>query len=200
MKRSATYSTRRRATVAALLALPWSRPWAREVESVTLADEVVIAPGTQPLTLIGAGVFRFLFRRYYVCGLYLPQRRTDLAAILQPDAARRIGMVMLREVSAWEFLWGLDRGVADNAERAELQALEVPLERLRGVIRKIGVLPERAAVSLDYLPGAGTRIAVNGVAAAEPIPGKALNDALLRVWIGERPLDDGLKQALLGAN
>jgi hypothetical protein len=32
----------------------------------------------------------------------------------------------------------------------------------------------------------------------ERFAGKALNDALMRVWIGERPLDASLKEALLG--
>ena len=192
-------SIARRAAVAALLALPWGGAWTREMEGVTLPDEAVLAPGMPPLPIVGAGVFRFFFRRYYVCALYLSRRPVDPADFLQLDAPRRIGMVMLRDVSAWEFLWGLDKGIADNTGHAERKVLEAALERLRGVIRGIGVLPEQARVHLDYLPGAGTRIAVNGVPAAAPIAGKALNDALLRVWTGERPLDETLKRALLGA-
>jgi hypothetical protein len=105
---------------------------------------------------------------------------------------------MLRESSAGQFLWGLNRGLSDNSSAAELQLISEQLEALRNTVRNIRVLGRGRRVDIDYTPETGTRIFVDGRVVGNAIMGKALNDALLRVWIGERPLDNGLKEALLG--
>src|SRR5262249_39311656 len=160
-----------------------------------LPDEARVAPGPS-LRLVGAGTFRFLFRRYYVCGLYAQRELRRAAEILAADAPRRVALYALRRIPSWEFLWGLDRGVADNTPESELRALVPQLEQLRSVIREIGAIADGAQVNIDYQPSKGTRIAVDGLPRGDAIAGKPLNDALARVWIGERPLDAALKEAL----
>lgn len=171
---------------------------ARELEGTSLPDEVRLAKDGPPLRLVGAGVFRFFFLRYYVCGLYLAVGVSGAEAAVRSDRPRRVGIVALRRISAFEFLWGLDRGLADNTVEAELKELATSLEVLRGAIRDIGTLAPGARVGIDYLPGFGTRIVVDDRIRGGPIAGKALNDALMKVWIGERPLDASLKEMLLG--
>lgn len=171
---------------------------ARTVERHDVAEEVQIEREADPLRLAGAGVFRMLFLRYYVCALYLAPGVSGAAAALGADRPRRIELIAIRRISAFEVLWGLDRGVADNTSEAELKALAPSLDALRAAIRAIGVLVPGARVWIDYLPAAGTRIVVDNQVRGGPFPGKALNDALLKVWIGERPLDRSLREALLG--
>jgi hypothetical protein len=48
------------------------------------------------------------------------------------------------------------------------------------------------------VPAAGTVLAVNGKPAGSPIAGEDFYRALLRIWLGERPVQDDLKKALLG--
>ena len=67
------------------------------------------------------------------------------------------------------------------------------------------MLPLRTAkagdvVALDYLPGAGSQVVMNGRAVGQPIPGHDLYRALLRIWLGEPPVDNNLKRLLLGRN
>ena len=50
---------------------------------------------------------------------------------------------------------------------------------------------------LDYLPGIGTRFTFNGITRLT-IPGEDFNRAMLRIWLGDRPVDGRLKSALLG--
>ena len=52
-------------------------------------------------------------------------------------------------------------------------------------------------ILLDYLPGRGTGVTVNGVERGV-IAGKDFNDALLAVWPGEAPVSAEFKAALLG--
>ena len=42
-----------------------------------------------------------------------------------------------------------------------------------------------------------SRIVINGIVRGS-VPGKDLNDALLRIWVGEHPVSDRFKQQVLG--
>ena len=66
-----------------------------------------------------------------------------------------------------------------------------------GRLTLVGIAESGARVNIDYTPRAGTGINVDGRLVGEPIAGKGLNDALLRVWLGEKPLDERLKESLL---
>ena len=169
----------------------------REIDGVTMDEKAVFENGAQ-LQLVGAGKFHFFFLSVYMCGLYLPPRDTWGSSPLKNDTSRRITLVMLRESSAGQFLWGLNKGLANNSSASELQSISEQLDTLRGTVRNIRVLGRGRRVDIDYTPETGTRIFVDGRVVGNAIMGKALNDALLRVWIGKRPLDNGLKEALLG--
>ncbi|MEQ1914804.1 MAG: chalcone isomerase family protein, partial [Sideroxydans sp.] len=52
-------------------------------------------------------------------------------------------------------------------------------------------------ITLDYQPSNGTTVSVNGVARGT-IAGAAFNRALLKVWLGTKPVQDDLKKGLLG--
>lgn len=188
---------RRALLFAALGALLPREGAAREVAGVALAESVRVGENAA-LPLLGAGVFRYFFLTVYVCGLYLLPRAQWREGPLDADGPRRVTLVMLRRVSARLFLWGLDKGLADNTPQADLAHLGAPLEVLRETIRRLDSLDEGARVHIDYLPKAGTRLYLGDRPVSEPIPGKAFSDALLRVWIGPKPLDVTLKGALLG--
>jgi hypothetical protein len=52
---------------------------------------------------------------------------------------------------------------------------------------------------VDYLPGKGTSITVNGKAVTETLPEEEFINAMLKIWLGDKPADSALKPALLGA-
>jgi hypothetical protein len=190
----------RRAWLATALALlvPARLAAAKDVSGVVLPERARPEGGGADLRLMGGGVFRFFFLRYYVCGLYAMPDLSGAAAILASDAPRRIHLVALRRITSFEFLWGLDQGLADNLDEAGAAALREPLDQVRATIRSIGAIARGERVSIDYVPRAGTSILVDERRHGQDLAGKALNDALMRVWIGERPLDTSLKNALLG--
>ena len=53
-------------------------------------------------------------------------------------------------------------------------------------------------ITLDWLSAAGTTVTVNGKAAGLPILGEDFYRALLKIWLGDKPVQDDLKKALLG--
>jgi hypothetical protein len=194
-----THAVARRRFLMSVLAsvLPTNPTLARKIGGVIFDDDILLVSGAR-LVLVGAGVFRFLFQRYYACALYLTAEPGATEAKLRVDAPRCIAMVMLRKVAAWEFLWGLDKGLKENTEHKRLEAMQDRVETLRRAIRALGSISKADRVSLQYEPESGTRIFLNGAAAGPPVAGKDLNDALVAVWVGPRPLDPQLKEALLG--
>ena len=56
---------------------------------------------------------------------------------------------------------------------------------------------EGDVILLDYVPGTGTSVTINGTKIGT-IPGEDFNQALLAVWLGDKPADDGLKEGMLG--
>jgi hypothetical protein len=64
-------------------------------------------------------------------------------------------------------------------------------------MNSIGVIKKGGTITLDYLPGTGTRITVNGEEKIT-IKGEEFFQAMLRIWIGKKPVDGGLRNAMLG--
>ena len=54
-------------------------------------------------------------------------------------------------------------------------------------------------IHFEFAPEVGTRITVNGKALGSAIPGEDFFTAVLRIWLGEKPVDGGLKKGMLGA-
>jgi hypothetical protein len=63
----------------------------------------------------------------------------------------------------------------------------------------VGTLKKGSVVHLDYLPGTGTRVSVNGVEKIT-IKGEDFFQSMLRIWIGRKPVDGRLRDAMLGGS
>jgi hypothetical protein len=63
-------------------------------------------------------------------------------------------------------------------------------------LKAFGDAREGSVVTLDFVDGA-THIARDGEERAA-IPGAAFNEALTRIWLGDHPVQDDLKRAMLG--
>lgn len=167
---------------------------ALEVAGVKLEDSVRTASGE--LQLNGAGLRSRLMFKVYVAGLYLPQKERNAAAILQGKGPRRVVLRMMRDVDGATLHEALDEGLHNNLPAAELDAIKAPLAKLASVFRELGKAREGDLIQLD-IDTNGTAITVNG-SLKEQIAGEALGRALLRVWLGDKPADSALKNALLG--
>jgi hypothetical protein len=172
---------------------------AAQVEGVTIEDRVYIAQGVPELLLNGAGVRRkLLLVKVYVAGLYLPKKLSTSDAVLSEPGAKRIAMHILREeISAEEFVALLHDGLTANNQPAELAPLERRIRDLAGMMRQVGRISRGGVILIDYLPGIGTRFTINGVSRLT-LPGEDFNRALMRIWLGDRPVDGRLKRMLLG--
>jgi hypothetical protein len=168
---------------------------AAEVSGVRIDDKVQVE--SRELLLNGAGMRKRFVFNVYVIGLYLPERKTDAASVLGLAGPKRAAMLMQRDVGAEQFTEGLMDGLKPNLSEAEYRALEPRLKQLIDLIAEIKEAKKGMTIALDWT-GAATRMSVNGAPVGKPIAGEDLYRALLRIWIGDKPVQDDLKKALLG--
>jgi len=180
--------------LAAMAGLFASFALAAEVGGVKLDDKVAI--GAQELVLNGAGVRTRVVFKVYVASLYLPQKATDLAGVLS-KSPRRIQLNLLRTLSADQLVEALNEGLNENNTAAELAAVKPQVEALATIMKSFKEVKEKDVITLDFVDGS-TRIGLNGEAKGT-IGGDAFNQALTRVWLGEKPVQADLKKSLLGA-
>lgn len=169
---------------------------AAEVAGVTLDDQTKLGPAE--LLLNGAGLRTKVFFKVYVIGLYLPAKAATSEALLAQKGARRVRIVLMRDVSAEDFSAALMDGLRNNSSEAEFAVLKGRADALREAMVAAGEVKTGTVVSLDYLPESGTRLVIADKPQGKDIPGEDFNNALLRIWIGAKPAQDNLKEALLG--
>jgi hypothetical protein len=148
------------------------------------------------LTLNGAGLRTRFMLKIYTIGLYLPKRGE--APLATSGGPRRIQIVTLRELSAEDFANALIDGIRKNHSETELAGLQSRVEEFRSVLLGIRTAPSGTQVRIDWLPANGTRLIINNEVRGKDIAGEDFYRALLRIWIGDKPIDEDLKNALLG--
>jgi hypothetical protein len=172
-----------------------------EIEGVTIAEKAALGKSIPQLQLNGAGVrHRMAFFKVYVGALYLAARKTDPDEILNDPGPKRVLMhVLTDELTAKELIASLNNALAANHIPAELALIESRIQDLNRMMNSIGVIRKGTVVLLDYIPGTGTRVTVDGAVKAT-IKGEDFFRALLKIWIGAKPVDGRLRDAMLGGS
>ncbi len=187
------FNLRLAATLALFAAIP---AFGAELEGVKLEDRATA--GGQALQLNGMGLRTRVIFRVYVAGLYLAEKTQSAEAALAVPGAKRVAIVMLRNVGAQEFADALLSGLRANVAEADLARLKPQVDELLARMVKIGEAKKGMAIDLDFAPGSGTLLEVNGASQGAPIPGDDFFRALLSIWLGTKPVQEDLKKALLG--
>ncbi|TCK19181.1 chalcone isomerase-like protein [Thiogranum longum] len=149
----------------------------------------------QSMKLNGAGIRSKYFIKIYVGVLCLEHPAHDPATILAASGAKRMQMNMLyKEVDAEKITEGWTEGFRTNLDKATFSRLEPRLKQFNTLFP---ALHKGDVVNMDYLPGRGTGLVINGKSLGV-IEGEDFFNALLQVWIGRHPADKSLKKGLLG--
>ncbi|MBI3901394.1 MAG: chalcone isomerase family protein [Nitrosomonadales bacterium] len=172
-----------------------AQTFAIEVAGVRLDDKAQV--GNAALQLNGAGIRTKLIFKVYVGALYLGGKKHNAAAVLADAGAKRVTLHMLRELSSEKLLEAFDKGLAANNTAAELSALDARIKEFSAIFRLVNEVAKGDVIVIDYLPGEGTRVSVNGAEKGR-VAGAEFNRALLKVWLGDEPVDEDLKKGMLG--
>jgi hypothetical protein len=171
-------------------ALPAS---ALELAGVAVENKAKV--GASELVLNGAGIRTRAIFKVYVGALYLPEKKSTAAEALALGGAKRVSMTLLRDLSAQQLGEALNDGIRANSSAAEAEALQ---PRIAELMARFSDGKKGDVILIDYLPETGTAVSLNGTAKGKPISGEDFFRALLRIWLGDKPVDGDLKKGMLG--
>ena len=169
---------------------------AAQVGGVDFQPELSAQSG--PLTLNGAGLRTRAGFKVYAMGLYLRAPLADAGAIIADPGEKRIRIVLTRNLEAEQLGDALLAGLEKNHEPAALDALKPSIDALLGPLQAVGEIGPGTEILLDQLADGATRLVVNAQQRGDDIRDPSFYPALLRIWLGVRPADHDLRNALLG--
>ncbi len=171
---------------------------AQTAEVAGVKYESPIQVGNTPLVLNGAGVRYKAIFKVYTAGLYLTKKSPTTEAVLSAPGPKRMHIVMLRDINAGELGKLFTRGMEDNAPRDEFSKSISGTLKMSELFFQKKKLNAGDSFSVDWIPGTGTVIMINGKPSTEPIKEPEFFSALVKIWLGQSPADSMLKDALLG--
>jgi hypothetical protein len=150
-----------------------------------------------PLKLNGHGVRSLYSLKAYAVGLYLGAPADSLDSAMSAPGAKRIEIVSMIDLPAPQFNKPLIRGIKKNLPPAEFEAMQPRIKDFSAQVLAIGEVKSGSRLALDWIPGHGTRIVVDGQPSTRLIEGEDFFRGLLAIWIGPVPTQDDLKVQLL---
>ncbi len=160
--------------------------------------ENTLQVGSTKLQLNGAGVRYKAIFKVYAAGLYLSTRASTPEAAIAAAGPRVLQIVMLREIDGNELGKLFIKGMEQNAPREDFS------KSINGIVRMSEVFSSRKKLlagesfTIEWVPGAGTMILVNGKPSGEAVKEPEFYSSLMKIWLGPSPADASLKEALLG--
>ncbi len=167
-----------------------------EVEGVKFDPTAQVGGAT--LQLNGAGLRTRAIFKVYAAGLYVPQKADNAAALLAQKGPRRVAITMLRNVDADTFSGALAEGLQKNLGDAQFAGFKAQIDALSANFKAAGEAKKGDVIHLEFAPDTGTRVVINGKAQGNAIAGEEFYGALLRIWLGDKPVDGDLKTGLVG--
>ncbi|WP_137920756.1 chalcone isomerase family protein [Hydrogenophaga sp. 2FB] len=181
---------------AALLGASLAQAATVDLAGVKLEDRATVAGS--PLVLNGAGIRYKAVFKVYAAGLYLAAKAGTPDAVLATQGPKRISITMLRDIDSAELGKLFSRGMEDNMDRSAFSKLIPGVLRMSQVFSAHKKLQAGDNFLVDWVPGTGAVLTIKGKVEGEPFKEPEFYDALLRIWLGPKPADHLLKDALLG--
>lgn len=162
-----------------------------EIEKITFEDS--FKAGNATLHVRGAGLLRYMvFIKVYVAALYLRQGIPSEDVL--SDTPKRLEIQYFRSIKAKDFALSTKEMVSRNVASETLERLQPRIEEINALYEDV---KPGDRYSLTYVVGRGTELALNGKPKGV-IEGSDFASAMFSIWLGPRPLDESLKESLLG--
>ena len=166
---------------------------AMEIAGVDVPQSLTV--GNKALVLNGAGIRKKVIIKIYVGSLYLEAKQKEVGKVLADPGAKSIVMNFLyKEVGRNRTIEGWNKGFDNNHSTKELIPLKKRINQFNSLFTTVY---EGDEIRLDYLPGKGTQVIINGTLRGT-VPGEDFHQAVMKIWLGAKPADKKLKKAMLG--
>jgi Chalcone isomerase-like len=169
---------------------------AATMEGLRFDDSARVA--NRELRLNGLGLRAVYIFKAFVAGLYLSDRASTGQEVLLNQSPKRLQLRMLMEVGANDIKKALIDGMRKNVSEAQWSAMEERALSFAQTIDSIGVTRPGDTINLDYQPERGMTLAVNDVSKGTAINGEDFYTALLKIFVGDDPVDTRMRKGLLG--
>ncbi|MFV0680890.1 MAG: chalcone isomerase family protein [Ottowia sp.] len=153
----------------------------------------------QTLKLNGKGVRYRAFIKVYEIGLYAAAPVQSLEQFLATSGAKRLQLMTLRELTGDALGVAMVQGMQNNVPASERLKLLPHMSQLSKVFGEEPQVATGSVLTIDWVPGRGTVMTLNGVhkgTVVDPL----FFSAAARIWLGQKPVDFTLKDALLGVS
>ncbi len=167
---------------------------ARDIDGVTMPETLSIQGEKNPLVLNGAGLRTRYMAKIYVAGLYLTQPATTPEAILESTAARAMALHLRRDSDSEQIAAAFLGSVAKNHSLSEIKPLQDRLNQFKLMMPDV---KRNQIVYLEFPASGETRVRLNAELRGT-LQGADFQRALLKIWLGAKPVDTDLKRLLLG--
>lgn len=154
--------------------------------------------GGKELKLNGAGMRTKLIIKVYAAGLYLPEKKTNVADILKGEGPRRVTLVMARDIASEDLGKAFMDGINENLDKAEKAKIVGQIAKFGEMFAAVDDIKKGDVLHMDWIPGTGTVCELNGKRIGDAVSDVNFYNAVLRIWLGDKPADRSLKPALLG--
>ncbi|MBC7404880.1 MAG: chalcone isomerase family protein [Cytophaga sp.] len=188
---------RRFALLGVVSALFFSSPVFAETTVAGVKFDDTAQVGNQTLKLNGAGVRYKVIFKVYVAAMYLPELKSTTAEVLALPGAKRVTLVIMRDLSSDDLGLRFMEGLKKNLEVSERAKLIGGMLTFGQMFSLIPGMKKGDILTIDWVPGTGVVSQYNGKKLGETIPDPNFYNAVLKIWLGNHPADEPLKHKML---
>jgi len=180
------------------LGLAFGMVAAQAIDVGGLKFDDTVKVGGKELKVNGAGVRTRIVIKVYSLVLYLPEKKDTTAGVLETAGPRRFSLGLLREVTGDELGQAFMAGITANTDKAERSKFVNQLAQFGEAFVNIPQAKKGDIITVDWIPDTGTVMHLNGKPIGEPLKDVGFYNAVLKIWLGDKPVDSTLKPQLLG--
>lgn len=166
---------------------------AKTVSDVDVADSITVAD--QSLALNGAGVRTKFFLDLYVGALYLSEKNDDSKSVLDADKPMSIRLYITSSLIDGKKMSEATLDGFVKSTKGDLTPIQKEVDMMIAAFRD--AVEDKDIFDLQYVPSKGVSVIRNGEVKIV-IPGLAFKKALFGIWLSEDPVQDDLKESMLG--
>lgn len=170
---------------------------AREVAGIDIAENISFSEQSTKLKLNGVGIrTKFIFD-IYIGSLYLGEKSNKPEEIYTMHGEKRISMHFLYdEIEKAKLVTGWNTGFENNLSSNDLTKFKQQIDQFNNLFV---MAKKNDVINLNFTPTTGTHVVINGNILGL-VEGDDFFIALLKIWLGAKPADSDLKQAMLGGD
>lgn len=168
---------------------------AKTIAGINIPNTVSHSEQSTKLLLNGVGIrTKFVFD-IYIGSLYLEKKQTSTSAVYSSPGEKRISMHFLYDkIEKEKLVSGWNEGFENNNSKKELEKFNKQIYQFNSYFDDV---KKGDVVNINFIPTTGTRVIINDNSKGL-IEGDDFFVILLKIWLGEEPADEELKEAMLG--